>query len=998
MNTEQTFGTGDRARLGGARADFVASLGRKVEGAQQLTAELEEKGDCTRTREDLRRRLHALGASARLLRFEAMERSISEMLGLLDRAGHDGEVTLDDTKAIKEGLAELSKLAWGEAARENTQTPPDVVDAGPAYMALVVGGPRVADALRQRDPDGLRFECESTIDAQSAFDLAQTLCPDLVIVDADVPDTQELVEALMDDPITEQVPMVVIGSFTVSGASAGYVALGVAKTLSKPISQQTLRRTCEEAIFVREGRTMRLPMSQPTMAELGQRLSDEVRHALVDVLDESSRGKHVPIGESAEVMGALWSAIARVREIVSNKTQGAITFGTNGPEGAIALAPSLGDDGDTRGRARQRGNAPEVDLAGRTVLVADDDPAITWFLADVLKGAGCKVIEAFDGAEGLRLAYQHAPELVIADILMPKLDGFGLCRTLKRDVVLRDTPVVLLSWKEDLLQRLREWNVGASGYLRKETDAKAILARLREAMRTRSRIETRIAGAIEVRGRLDGISVTSLLRIVCRVKRNARMTVRDASFLYEIEIREGAPVRASRTSGDGVFRSGPDVLSALLGVGAGRFLVAPGTSAVASELVGDLEQQLARPVAQARAATKLVSGSSLFALSRIELQQDILADYMRAVPERARRLLGRIEEGAAPRDLVTEGACELSLLEELLLDLSARGAVIGALDLAQLDVFAPAFSEALGYVDARARGILGFTPSQPPSEVAPIPRISARGERKDSAPPSDCGIGSLLGSELPPKVAAMAAVPSAAAPGVVEHVVAEPVPSARPEATYTPLLGSMHVIDGLAPHAAEAPENVVKEPTPSVSIPIIEASAPMSMSAASELEHDTDEMAVARPEETPMVTVSKNEDLPLKAPEQRTWLAVLLTAVVLAVLGWAVFSGGKTGSASGSSSAPATEAVPMVEAKVSTGVVTRELDVPVDLRVQPGQGVLEIVPPPGKSLTVDGAARAAAPRVILPVAEGTHDVRVGEQSKQIQVRSSRLTQVVFDTP
>jgi CheY-like chemotaxis protein len=981
-------------------------LGRKVESAQKLTAELEHKGDCTHTREDLRRRLHALGASARLLRFEAMERSISEMLGLLDRAGHDGEVTLEDTRAIKIALGDLSKLAWGEAARENTQTPPEVADAGPAYMALVVGGPRVADALRQRDPDGLRFECESTIDAQAAFDLAQTLCPDLVIVDADVPDTQELVEALMDDPITEQVPMVVIGSFSVSGASAGYVALGVAKTLSKPISQQTLRRTCEEAIFVREGRTMRLALNQPTMAELGQRLSDEVRHALVDVLDESSRGKHVPIGESAEVMGALWSAIARVREIVSNKTQGAISFGTSGPEGAIALAPSLDDDSDARGRARQRGNAPEVDLGGRTVLVADDDPAITWFLADVLKGAGCKVIEAFDGSEALRLAYQNAPELVIADILMPKLDGFGLCRTLKRDVVLRDAPVVLLSWKEDLLQRLREWNVGASGYLRKETDAKAILARLREALRTRSRIETRIAGAIEVRGRLDGISVTSLLRIVCRVKRNARMTVRDASFLYEIEVRDGAPVRAARTSGDGVFRSGPDVLSALLGVGAGRFLVAPGTSTVSPELVGGWEQQLARPVAQARAATKLVSGSSLFGLSRIELQQDILADYMRAVPERARRLLGRIEQGASPRDLVTEGACELSLLEELLVDLSARGAVIGATDLAQVDVFGPAFTSALGDVDARARGILGFTPSQPPSEVAPIPRISARGPRSESAPPSDCSIGSLLGSELPPKVAM---APSNDEPAIAVRSeepeapaqASEPAPSVRPAANYTPLLGSMHVADVAELSQAEHPtgkDHVVKEPTPSVSIPIVEASAPMTMASTSEFEHDTDEMVVARPEETPMVSVAKSDDEPIKVPEQRTWLAVLLTAVVLAVLGWAVFSGGRPGSASGSRTVQEPAAVPMVEAKVSTGVVTRELDVPVEVTVQPGQGVLEIVPPPGASLTVDGATRAAAPRVILPVAEGTHDVRVGEQSKQIQVRSSRLTQVVFDTP
>jgi hypothetical protein len=207
----------------------------------------------------------------------------------------------------------------------------------------------------------------------------------------------------------------------------------------------------------------------------------------------------------------------------------------------------------------------------------------------------------------------------------------------------------------------------------------------------------------------------------------------------------------------------------------------------------------------------------------------------------------------------------------------------------------------------------------------------------------------------------------------------EPAPSVRPAANYTPLLGSMHVADVAELSQAEHPtgkDHVVKEPTPSVSIPIVEASAPMTMASTSEFEHDTDEMVVARPEETPMVSVAKSDDEPIKVPEQRTWLAVLLTAVVLAVLGWAVFSGGRPGSASGS----------------------RTVQEPVEVTVQPGQGVLEIVPPPGASLTVDGATRAAAPRVILPVAEGTHDVRVGEQSKQIQVRSSRLTQVVFDTP
>jgi DNA-binding response OmpR family regulator len=75
---------------------------------------------------------------------------------------------------------------------------------------------------------------------------------------------------------------------------------------------------------------------------------------------------------------------------------------------------------------------------------------------------------------------------------MPKLDGFSLCHEIKRDVAVRDVPVILLSWKEDLLQRLRELGADADGYLRKEAAASAVVERVREVLHSRARVEERI--------------------------------------------------------------------------------------------------------------------------------------------------------------------------------------------------------------------------------------------------------------------------------------------------------------------------------------------------------------------------------------------------------------------------------------------------------------------------------------------------------------------------
>src|SRR6185436_20778165 len=181
------------------------------------------------------------------------------------------------------------------------------------------------------------------------------------------------------------------------------------------------------------------------------------------------------------------------------------------------------------------------------------------FLSGILKAVGAEVFEAHVGERAFELAASLWPDLVVSDVLMPKLDGFSLCHEIKRDVAVRDVPVILLSWKEDLLQRLRELGADADGYLRKEASAAAILQRVHEVLRTRVRIESRLKGEGEVRGRLDGVTPATLLATIARVRGDARLCIRDASFLYEVEMRDGAPKSATRTTSEGSFQRGKDV-------------------------------------------------------------------------------------------------------------------------------------------------------------------------------------------------------------------------------------------------------------------------------------------------------------------------------------------------------------------------------------------------------------------------------------------------------
>ena len=116
-----------------------------------------------------------------------------------------------------------------------------------------------------------------------------------------------------------------------------------------------------------------------------------------------------------------------------------------------------------------------------TLLLVDDEDAIRAGLAAALKRASFNVIEARDGEEALKLVEDRHPDLIVLDILMPKLDGREVCRRLRQAG--NWTPVIMLTQISATGEKISSLEEGADDYLNKPFDSYELIARLRALMR-----------------------------------------------------------------------------------------------------------------------------------------------------------------------------------------------------------------------------------------------------------------------------------------------------------------------------------------------------------------------------------------------------------------------------------------------------------------------------------------------------------------------------------
>ena len=101
------------------------------------------------------------------------------------------------------------------------------------------------------------------------------------------------------------------------------------------------------------------------------------------------------------------------------------------------------------------------------VLIADDDPAITALVAASFKKWRIYCINAHDGASAIHLARTLRPDVLVLDLMMPDLDGFGVLRLLKQDKKTRQIKIILLTSRDGASDIMRGFQLGADDYLTK---------------------------------------------------------------------------------------------------------------------------------------------------------------------------------------------------------------------------------------------------------------------------------------------------------------------------------------------------------------------------------------------------------------------------------------------------------------------------------------------------------------------------------------------------
>ena len=120
------------------------------------------------------------------------------------------------------------------------------------------------------------------------------------------------------------------------------------------------------------------------------------------------------------------------------------------------------------------------------LLLIDDSEAQSSQITESLERLGYAVQRASSGAEGLRLAREKPPDLVLLDVVMPDIDGFAVCRWLKVNADTRDIPVIMLTVRTAVADRIAGLNIGADDYLAKPFDDQELEARIFAALRVKA--------------------------------------------------------------------------------------------------------------------------------------------------------------------------------------------------------------------------------------------------------------------------------------------------------------------------------------------------------------------------------------------------------------------------------------------------------------------------------------------------------------------------------
>lgn len=173
------------------------------------------------------------------------------------------------------------------------------------------------------------------------------------------------------------------------------------------------------------------------------------------------------------------------------------------------------------------------------ILIIEDETPMRTALADLLAAEGHRPLSAADGESGLERALSEKPDLILLDVMMPKLDGFALCAELRR--LANDVPVLMLTAKGQIEDRVNGLDVGADDYVVKPFSGEELLARVRALLR---RVERK--SKARTRLKFDEVEIDLTRQTATRNGEPLHLTAKEFAILRLLTDAGGEPVSRER--------------------------------------------------------------------------------------------------------------------------------------------------------------------------------------------------------------------------------------------------------------------------------------------------------------------------------------------------------------------------------------------------------------------------------------------------------------------
>ena len=162
----------------------------------------------------------------------------------------------------------------------------------------------------------------------------------------------------------------------------------------------------------------------------------------------------------------------------------------------------------------------------RKILVVDDEKRIVEIVKAYLEKDGFAVIVAFDGRAALQIARREKPDLIVLDLMLPEIDGWDVCRTLRKE---SNVPIIMLTARDDVTDKIVGLELGADDYVTKPFDPKELVARVKAVLR-RKESQSIASSVLEI----GGLHIDRDKRAVSRDGDNIELTSTEFDLLFKL--------------------------------------------------------------------------------------------------------------------------------------------------------------------------------------------------------------------------------------------------------------------------------------------------------------------------------------------------------------------------------------------------------------------------------------------------------------------------------